>query len=116
MARKDARESQAWLTPQQLTQVNLARRLRVQGETSAPNGRLIMAKTFVFQPAGFDLFAPTAHALAAGTVVVKVQPHGCPRNGTMGHTFVVPLDAAAREAMAHPALVLLNSLVPMGDK
>lgn len=44
--------------------------------------------TYTFQPVGFDLFAPHKGTPAAGTIVVKVQPPGTPRNGTMGHCFV----------------------------
>jgi len=64
-----------------------------------------MAATFRFTPVGFDLFAPTAGAPPAGTLVVKTQPVGCPANGTMGHCYVK--DAETGEFLG---LVLLNSL------
>lgn len=66
-----------------------------------------MAKKTVyrFEPVGFDAFAPHAKTPAAGTLVVKTQPVGCPRNGTMGHTYVE--DATTGEFYG---LVLVNSL------
>ena len=64
---------------------------------------------FVFQPAGIDSWRPTANQPAAGAIVIKVQPFGCPRNGTMGHCYVRPVD----DATARNCLVLLNSLTPV---
>ncbi len=61
--------------------------------------------TFVFEPVGWDLFAPTALAPPKGTLVVKTQPSGCPKNGTMGHTYIA--DAKTGEFLG---LVLLTSL------
>ena len=60
---------------------------------------------FVFEPVGLDLFDPRKAQPKAGTEVVKVQPPGCPKNGTMGFTFVE--DAKTGEFYG---LVLLNSL------
>lgn len=69
-----------------------------------------MAKAqYVFEPVGFDLFDPKAHQPKAGTLVVKVQPFGCPKNGTMGFTYVE--DAVTGEFYG---LVLLNSLTRKG--
>ena len=66
-----------------------------------------MAKRrFTYEPVGHDLFSPTSGAPAAGTVVVKTQPFGCPRNGTMGHCYVE--DGETGEFYG---LVLVNSLV-----
>jgi len=46
-----------------------------------------MAKTYIYQPVGMDLWdrkGPTP-----GTPVVKTQPgYGAPRNGTMGHCYI----------------------------
>lgn len=64
---------------------------------------------FVFQPVGLDLFDPKAHSPKPGTVVVKVQPAGCPRNGTMGFTYVEDADTGE-----FYGLVLLNSLTREG--
>lgn len=64
---------------------------------------------FVFEPVGFDVFDRRPNQPKPGTVVVKVQPFGCPRNGTMGHCFVE--DAATGEFYG---LVLLNSLTRKG--
>ncbi len=52
------------------------------------------SKRFVYKPVGMDRWdGPGARErlgpiLAKGDVVVKVQPHGCPRNGTMGQCYV----------------------------
>lgn len=64
------------------------------------------ARAYTYRPVGMDAYRPCAGGLQAGTRVVKVQPHGCPKNGTMGHCYVVP---AANRA-ATPQLVLLKSL------
>lgn len=66
-------------------------------------------RVYKFEPVGFDLFDRKAHHPEAGTLVVKTQPAGCPRNGTMGHTYVQ--DAETGEFYG---LVLLNSLVATG--
>ena len=63
-------------------------------------------KVFTFEPVGFDLFDRRAHQPARGARVVKTQPSGCPKNGTMGHCYVE--DA---ETGQFYGLVLLNSLV-----
>ncbi len=62
-------------------------------------------RTYTFQPVGLDLWDRRRHQPAPGTRVVKTQPHGCPRNGTMGHCFVS--DA---ETGKFYGLVLLASL------
>ncbi len=41
-----------------------------------------------FEPVGLDYFAPHSGTPAAGTLVRKTQPYGCPKNGTMGMTYV----------------------------
>ncbi|MGV8972210.1 MAG: hypothetical protein ACOH10_07795 [Rhodoglobus sp.] len=64
---------------------------------------------FVFEPVGFDRFDPRPNQPKAGTLVVKVQPFGCPKNGTMGFTYVE--DAETGEFYG---LVLLNSLTRKG--
>jgi len=66
------------------------------------------ARLYIFDPNGWDTIMPTANAPTAGTIVRKVQPFGCPRNGTMGHCYVEPVDGGAF------ALVSLGSLTPAG--
>lgn len=63
-----------------------------------------MTTTYRFEPVGFDLFDPKPHQPKPGSLVKKVQPHGCPRNGTMGFTYVQGLTGEFH------GLVLLNSL------
>jgi hypothetical protein len=45
-----------------------------------------------YDPAGLDLFYEHTVPIAPGTKVRKVQPFGCPRNGTMGMAYVETLD------------------------
>lgn len=61
--------------------------------------------TYIYEPVGLDRFDPKPHQPKPGTRVVKVQPRGCPKNGTMGFCYVE--DA---ESGAFYGLVLLNSL------
>ena len=44
-------------------------------------------RVYFYQPIGYDLYDPKT-TLARGTKVVKTQPFGCPKNGTMGHCYV----------------------------
>lgn len=64
-----------------------------------------MGATYIFEPVGLDIWDRREHQPAPGTIVRKVQPPGCPRNGTMGHTFVEPVDGSG-----FPVLVLTASL------
>lgn len=48
---------------------------------------------YTFRPIGLDVWDRRANQPETGARVVKVQPYGCPRNGTMGHCFVA--DAAS---------------------
>lgn len=46
------------------------------------------ARIFVLEPAGL-LDITSARVMAhKGAEVQKIQPHGCPRNGTMGQVYV----------------------------
>jgi hypothetical protein len=66
-----------------------------------------MSKRYTFLPVGMDLFDRRPHQPKPGAVVVKVQPKGCPRNGTMGHCYVEDADTGQFHG-----LVLVNSLIP----
>lgn len=69
--------------------------------------------TYLYAPVGMDSFDPTANAPAAGTLVRKVQPYGCPANGTMGFCYVVPATATRDDRgnwSTFPALVRVASL------
>jgi hypothetical protein len=63
------------------------------------------ATVYRFEPVGWDVFRPTANQPPSGSLVRKVQPRGCPPNGTMGHCFIQPIDGADF------CLVQLGSLV-----
>ncbi len=62
-----------------------------------------MSKTYTLTPVGMDAWSDRVRPFA-GQLVRKVQPFGCPKNGTMGHTYVELLDGT------FVGLVLLNSL------
>jgi hypothetical protein len=62
---------------------------------------------FRFDPVGLDAWEGRG-VLERGMLVVKVQPAGTPRNGTMGHTFVGDLNGDIL------GLVLTRSLHPTG--
>lgn len=68
----------------------------------------------LLDPAGMDAWDSRVSSHAEHTVVLT-QPHGCPKNGTMGHAYV---DCKTCEAEAghrvFVGLVLLNSLVKVG--
>jgi hypothetical protein len=64
-----------------------------------------------FTPVGWDLFRPHDGTPEAGALVVKTQPAGCPRNGTMGHCFV----KSATTGTFH-GLVLTNSLTRLSKR
>jgi len=68
-------------------------------------------RLYTFNPVGWDVFDARANTPAPGTIVRKVQPHGCPRNGTMGHCYVEPCDETGA-SVGRFALVLLASLEP----
>lgn len=64
-------------------------------------------KVYVFQAVGMDIFDRKSSTPENGTRVVKTQPAGCPKNGTMGHCFV-----ADAETGAFIGLVQMASLKP----
>lgn len=64
------------------------------------------ARKYVFSPVGWDVFDPKTK-LREGSIVVKVQPYGCPRNGIMGMTYVG--DPETGEFIG---MVSLSSLTP----
>lgn len=69
------------------------------------------ATTYKYEPVLFDRLYDRSVPLAAGTIVRKVQPAGCPRNGTMGQCYVE--DAETGEFYG---LVCVNSLVDIEDQ
>ena len=68
------------------------------------------SQKFVYDPVLMDRISPPAgRQIEAGTVVVKIQPWGCPKNGTMGMTYIG--DAETGDFIG---LVSLNSLKKVG--
>lgn len=45
------------------------------------------ARKYIFEPVPLDRFDSRV-SIKPGTRVVKIQPHGCPKNGTMGHCYI----------------------------
>lgn len=70
-----------------------------------PRKQPVKRVIYVFNPVGLDLFDRKPHQPAPGTRVVKCQPVGCPKNGTMGFCYVE--DALTGQFYG---LVLVNSL------
>jgi len=52
------------------------------------------AARYIYEPTGLDLLPDKwdRYRPEPGAVVIKVQPFGCPKNGTMGHCYVIPAD------------------------
>lgn len=67
-------------------------------------------RVFTFDPVGMDVFDRRAYQPDAGTRVVKTQPYGCPKNGTMGHVYVNDADSGE-----FYGLVMAASLKKTGD-
>lgn len=51
-----------------------------------------MTKLFIYEPSGMDLFYEHHVPIKPGTKVVKTQPAGCPKNGTMGQCYIALPD------------------------
>lgn len=62
------------------------------------------ARRYIYEPVGLDRWDART-SLKRGETVVKIQPHGTPRNGTLGHTYV-----GDPETGAFIGLVLTGSL------
>jgi len=51
--------------------------------------KALRSQVYRYEPVLFDMLnPPKGRKLDTGTLVVKIQPHGCPRNGTMGQCYV----------------------------
>lgn len=70
------------------------------------------SKVYRYQPVPFDRINPPAgRAINPGELVVKVQPHGCPKNGTMGMCYI-----GNKNTGEFIGMVCVNSLVPAKRK
>ncbi len=78
-----------------------------------------MPQEYIYRPNGIDRYAPCrsiGSQLHSGLVVVKVQPAGCPQNGTMGHCYVaVPGQERDFQLVLESSLVLPGSAVVEDD-
>jgi len=63
-----------------------------------------MTRVFIYEPVGLDAWEGK-HPEHVGRRVIKTQPSGCPRNGTMGHCFIAEVTSGHLIG-----LVLENSL------
>lgn len=63
-----------------------------KGTTSKP-------RLYRFTPCALDVWDARDNQPAPGTIVRKIQPHGCPRNGTMAHCYVEPADGSGHYAL-----------------
>lgn len=68
------------------------------------------ARVYTFDPVGWDVFDRKANTPEKGTRVVKTQPPGVPKNGTMGHVFVADAETGEFYGLVHK-----NSLKATGD-
>lgn len=75
-------------------------------KAAADQAAAAKAKKFVYEPTLFD--ATQATYIKRGAIVVKAQPAGCPKNGTMGMTYV-----ADAETGKFIGMVCLASLQPL---
>ncbi len=66
------------------------------------------ARKYRYEAVLFDSVNYTP-GLSTGDIVVKVQPYGCPKNGTMGFTYV-----GHPETGRFIGMVRLASLIPVG--
>jgi hypothetical protein len=66
-------------------------------------------RRYLFLPVALDRWDRRPWHPEPGTVVVKCQPHGCPPNGTMRHSFIAEPDGRFL------GLVLESSLVGLQD-
>ena len=57
---------------------------------------------FIYEPAGYDRLEPQ-HRPEPGTIVVKVQPFGCPKNGTMRHCYIAPVENMSNYVLVQEA-------------
>lgn len=67
-------------------------------------------RIFVFEAAGMDIFDRRAYTPTDGTLVVKTQPYGCPKNGTMGQCYI-----ADAETGKFIGMVSQKSLIPLSE-
>ena len=66
----------------------------------------------VFDPVLFDRLRDNTRAVPAGTLVRVIQPHGCPKNGTMGMCYVEYAGAPPASDHKFIGLACINSLQP----
>jgi len=60
-----------------------------------------MSSVYRFEPVGWDVFDARPNQPKPGTLVVKVQPPGTPKNGTMGHCFVADAGDGTFYGLVH---------------
>ena len=73
----------------------------------AKDKRTRVGTVWTYEPVWMDRSSKHLSGIPAGTLLRVIQPHGCPRNGTMGCTYVELADSGD-----FVGLVMINSLVP----
>ena len=79
---------------------------RLEEEQASFLKKVVRMRKYVFDPVGWDTFFKHSATPPTGTIVVKYQPYGCPRNGTMDRCYVRGIDGHKY------GLVHTNSLRP----
>jgi hypothetical protein len=69
-------------------------------------------RVYTFEPVGFDIFDRRANQPKRGARVVKTQPHGCPRNGTMGHCYVEDVETGEFYGLVLVASLVRETYIP----
>ncbi len=62
-----------------------------QEHADALRRKAATATRYTFTATGADLYDRQPYTPVDGTVVIKAQPRGCPRNGTMGQCYIADL-------------------------
>lgn len=74
------------------------------------------ARIFKLEPAGLLDRGDTRISQHEGVEVQKVQPHGCPRNGTMGMVYVQVAETGQFIGMVSKhSLVATTKMAPLRD-
>jgi hypothetical protein len=74
--------------------------------TKIRTGRTPRKTVYRYDPVLFDMISKRSVPIPDGARLVKMQPFGCPKNGTMGMCYVEDADNGE-----FYGLVCLNSLV-----
>lgn len=77
---------------------------------------IITRRVYRLEPAGLLDRGDSRVTAHAGAEVQKVQPHGCPRNGTMGMVYVQTVEGDFIGLVSEHSLVATDKTAPVRDK